>query len=109
MKNHSPGLIWVLIGVIGLGTWLIRVSFMALLGRVEQVPPMLGRILRFIPAAVLAALVLPALTHSTGELDLATDRFIAGAIAAVVAWRTKSVLATIGVGMASLWVLQAVG
>jgi branched-subunit amino acid transport protein len=54
-------------------------------------------------------LVLPALTHSTGDFDLATDRFIAGAIAGVVAWRTKSVLATIAIGMGSLWVLQAVG
>jgi branched-subunit amino acid transport protein len=109
MTTHSPALISVLIGIIGLGTWLIRLSFLALLGRVEQVPPMLGRILRFIPAAVLAALVLPALTHSTGEFDLATDRFIAGAIAGIVAWRTKSVLATIAIGMACLWLLQAVG
>ncbi|MEX0826346.1 MAG: AzlD domain-containing protein [Acidimicrobiia bacterium] len=109
MTSHSPALIWALIGMIGLGTWLIRLSFLALLGRVEHMPPMLGRILRFIPAAVLAALVLPALTHSTGEFELATDRFIAGAIAGVVAWRTKSVLATIVIGMGSLWILQAVG
>jgi branched-subunit amino acid transport protein len=109
VTTHSPLLIWVLIGTIGLGTWLIRLSFLALLGRVAEVPPALGRVLRFIPAAVLAALVLPALTHATGELNLATERFVAGALAAVVAWRTKNVLATITVGMAALWILQALG
>jgi branched-subunit amino acid transport protein len=109
MTTHSGAVIWVLVVLIGLGTWLIRLSFLALLGRVEQVPPTIGRVLRFIPAAVLAALVLPALTHSAGELDLATDRFAAGAFAAIVAWRTKNVLATIGVGMGALWLLQVLG
>jgi branched-subunit amino acid transport protein len=109
MTSHSPLLLWALIGSIGLGTWLIRLSFLALLDRVERVPPALGRVLRFIPAAVIAALVLPALTHATGEFDLGTDRFAAGLIAAVVAWRTRSVLATIAVGMGALWSLQALG
>lgn len=109
MTSHSPTLIWLLVGLIGVGTWLVRVSFIALLGRVEEVPPALGRVLRLIPAAVLAALVLPALTHSAGELDLASDRFVAGTLAAIVAWRTKSVLATISIGMSALWLFQALG
>lgn len=109
MTTHSSTLIWVLIGVAGLGTWLIRLSFIALLGRVAAIPDLAMRILRLIPAAVLAALVAPSLTHATGSFDLGTDRFIAGAVAAVVAWRTKNVLATIGVGMGLLWLLQAVG
>lgn len=109
MTTHSPALIWALVAMIGVGTWLIRLSFLALLGRVQRVPPAVGRVLRLIPAAVLAALVLPALTHAPGEFDLATDRFVAGAIAGVVAWRTKNVLATIAVGMVALWLLQAIG
>lgn len=109
MTSHSPLLLWALIWSIGLGTWLIRLSFLVLLGRVERVPPVLGRVLRFIPAAVLAALVLPALTHATGQFDLGTDRFAAGALAAVVAWQTRNVLATIAVGMGALWALQALG
>jgi len=104
----SPPLVWLLIGAIGIGTWVLRISFLALLGRVDQVPPTVARILRFIPAAVLAALVLPALTHATGEFDLTTDRFAAGLVAGLVAWRTRNVLATIAVGMGCLWLLQAV-
>jgi branched-subunit amino acid transport protein len=108
MTTLSPPLVWLLIGVIGIGTWVLRISFLALLGRVDQVPPTVARILRFIPAAVLAALVLPALTHATGEFDLTTDRFAAGLVAGLVAWRTRNVLATIAVGMGCLWLLQAV-
>ncbi len=108
MTTHSTTLIWFLMGVAGLGTWLIRLSFIALLGRVTAIPDLAMRILRLIPAAVLAAIVAPSITHASGTFDLGTDRFVAGVIAGVVAWRTKNVLATIGVGMGLLWLLQAV-
>ena len=107
MTTYSPAAIWGMITVIGIGTWLLRLSFIALLSRVVVVPPAVTRLLRLIPAAVLAAITAPALTHATGSFDLATARFAAGVIAAVVAWRTRNVAATIGVGMGALWVLQA--
>jgi branched-subunit amino acid transport protein len=109
MTTASPALVWVLIAIIGLGTFLIRVSFLALLGRVERVPDWAMRILRLIPAAVLAAIAAPALTHATGSFDLATDRFAAGVVAALVAWRTRNVVATLAVGMTILWILQGLG
>jgi branched-subunit amino acid transport protein len=34
-------------------------------------------------------------------------RLVAGAIAALVAWRTRNVFLTIAVGMAALWSAQA--
>lgn len=107
MTGHSTTTIWVLIGVIGLGTQLIRLSFLAILNRVETIPPMVGHVLRLIPAAVMAAIVVPGFTHAAGTFDLGTHRFLAGAIATVVAWRTRNVLATIGVGMTALWLLEA--
>ena len=107
MTAYSPTLIWVLIGVIGLGTWLIRVSFLALLGRIERVPEWGTRILRLIPAAILAAIAAPALTHATGSFDLLTGRFAAGVVAALVAWKTGNVIATLTAGMGALWLLQA--
>lgn len=109
MTTLSPTLIWILLGVAGLGTWLIRLSFIALLGRTAAIPDLAMRILRLIPAAVLAAIVTPSITHASGSFDLATDRFVAGVIAGLVAWRTKNVLATIGAGMGMLWLLQAIG
>ena len=99
----------MMIAIAAAGTWLIRLSFITLLGRVSVIPPLAMRILQLIPAAVLAAIIAPSLTHAYGSFDLGTDRFIAGLIAAMVAWRTKNVLATIGVGMGALWVLQALG
>jgi branched-subunit amino acid transport protein len=42
----------------------LRLSFIALLGRVET-PPFLGRALRFVPAAVLTAVVIPLLFYDT--------------------------------------------
>jgi branched-subunit amino acid transport protein len=109
MTPHSTSVVWWVIATIAVGTWLIRLSFIALLARVDVIPPLLLRILRLIPAAVLAAIVAPALTHATGVFDLATDRFVAGLGAGFVAWRTRNPLATIVAGMGLLWGLDALG
>jgi branched-subunit amino acid transport protein len=101
--------IWSLFLAIGLGTVLLRVSFIYLFGRIEM-PEWLRRALRFVPAAVLAALVFPALTHPApaGTLDISLHnvRLLAGLGGAIVAWRTRNVLLTIAIGMALLWILQ---
>ena len=101
--------IWLLFVAIGLGTFLLRFIFIYLFGKIEM-PDWLGRALRFVPAAALAALVFPALTHPSGHLDLSLHNFrlLAGLGGAVVAWRTRNVLLTILVGMALLWILQMV-
>jgi branched-subunit amino acid transport protein len=109
MTTYSPASMWILLAVIAAGTWGIRVSFIALFGRIETIPGWVLRILKLIPASVLAALVAPALTHGTGEFDLGTARLFAGVLAGLVAWRTKNVLATIAIGMGTLWILQALG
>lgn len=109
MTTYSPAAIWIMIAAVAAGTWAIRLSFIALFGRISVIPDWVLWVLRLIPAAVLAAIVAPALTHATGGFDLVTARFFAGIVAALVAWRTKDVLATIGVGMITLWVLQALG
>lgn len=109
MTTYSPAAVWLLLGLVAAGTWTIRISFIALFGRIETIPAWVLRILKLIPAAVMAALVAPALTHGTGEFDLATARLAAGIIAGLVAWKTKNVLATIGTGMVALWLLQAAG
>ncbi len=101
--------IWLLFLAVGLGTFTLRFLFIYLFGKIEM-PDWLRRALRFVPAAALAALVFPALTHPTGHLDLTLQNFrlLAGLGGALVAWRTRNVLLTILVGMALLWALQAV-
>jgi branched-subunit amino acid transport protein len=99
--------IWLVVLAASLGTFAIRLSFLALFGRLGEVPPWLERALKFVPAAVLTALVAPRLVYLDGTLALGVgnDRLLAGALAAVVAWRTESMLWTIVVGMVALWTL----
>lgn len=103
----SAGSVWLLFLAIGLGTFLLRFSFIYLFGKVEM-PDWLRRALRYVPAAVLAALVFPALTHPTGMLDISLNnaRLLAGLGGALAAWKTRNVLWTLVVGMALLWILQ---
>ncbi|WP_242393740.1 AzlD domain-containing protein [Anaeromyxobacter oryzisoli] len=97
------------LAVAGLVTFATRASFIALLGRVD-LPPVLGRALRFVPPAVLSAIIFPEVLLHDGapDLHLRNVRLLAGVIAAVVAWRTRNVVLTIAVGMAALWTAQAV-
>ncbi len=102
--------IWIIIVLIGLITLAIRLSFILLFGIIE-VPPALRRALRFVPPAVLSAIILPELLLRDGQvsLSLGNERLLAGGVAMVVAWRTKNVLLTIAVGMAALWLLRIIG
>jgi branched-subunit amino acid transport protein len=97
------------LAVAGVVTFAIRLSFIALLGKVT-LPPVLTRALRFVPPAVLSAIILPEMVLRNGAPDLTPSnaRLVAGVLAAAVAWRTRNVLLTIAVGMAALWTLQAV-
>lgn len=101
--------VWLILGLAGVGTFAIRYSFIGLLRRsADEIPELARRALRLIPAAVLAAIAAPSLTHPGATFDPWNERMLAGLVAAVVAWRTKNVLATITAGMATLWLLQAV-
>ena len=95
--------------VIGAGTYLTRLSFVAAFAR-SGVPIWMQAPLRYVAPAVLAAIVAPAVIAPAGAIDLSTanPRFLAGAIALLVAIRTRSVTWTIITGMAALWLLQAV-
>ncbi len=99
--------IWLVLIAGGLLTYATRLSFIFLLGRVE-VPAWLKRSLRFVPPAVLSAIIVPELTLHTGKLDLSIENFrlLAGILAIIVAWRTRNALLTIVVGMAALLILQ---
>lgn len=104
----SAASIWLLFLAIGLGTFTLRFLFIYLFGKIEM-PDWLRRALRFVPAAALAALVFPALTHPTGHLDISLQNFrlLAGLGGAVVAWKTRNVLLTLIIGMILLWILEA--
>ena len=104
----SQGWLWATIIIVGLLTFGIRLSFMLFMGKV-RILPTAQTALRFVPVAVLSALIAPGLFLPRGSLDLSFGnmRLIAGIVAILVAWRTKNVLLTIGIGMVCLLILQA--
>ncbi len=102
--------LWLVIIGMGIITYGIRLSMIVLLEKVE-IPTRLKQALRFVPPAVLSAIIFPELLQPGGRLDvsLGNERLMAGLLAMIVAWRTKNVLWTIIVGMAALWLLQTLG
>lgn len=100
---------WVVIVLGGLATYLIRASFLLAARRLATVPAWATDLLRMIPAAALAALVAPALLRPDAAFAPLGPQALAGALALAVAWWTRSVLLTIGVGLAAVggleWVL----
>lgn len=101
--------IWAVMVSVGALTFLTRLSFIALAGRWDA-PPLFRSALRFVPVAILTAIVVPELVMHTGTLDLTptNPRLLAGVLAILVAWRTKNTVLTIVIGMAAFWVLQAI-
>ncbi len=103
--SYADPMLWGAIVVIGILTYLIRLSFIGLFGYLDDIPSALERPLRYVPAAVLAALVVPALV-TLGDGGVAVDRLVGGALAVTVAWRTESVFATMAAGMGGLWIVR---
>ncbi|MCW8892996.1 MAG: AzlD domain-containing protein [Deltaproteobacteria bacterium] len=101
--------LWPVILGIGAGTFLIRFSFIWLLGR-SKVNTNLQRLLQFVPPAVLSALIMPSFIFpQQAEFSLENYRMWAGLFAGLVAWRTKNVLLTIASGLIALWILSLLG
>lgn len=100
--------LWWIMLAGGILTFSTRLSFIFLLDRLSP-PPWLYRGLRFVPVAVLTAIITPELLFHSGSLDisLSNHRLLAGMLACLIAWRTRSALLTILVGMAALLLLQA--
>ena len=97
---------WVMI-LGGLATFTIRAMFIILIGQ-REIPPLLRRALFFIPPAVLTAIILPELLFPKGHVNLSftNPNLLAGSVAVLVAWRTRSVLLTIVVGMVVFWAIN---
>ena len=96
--------VWLLIVSLSLLTFLLRGAFLVF-GSKLTLPASFDRIFRYIPAAILAAFVGPALVKNEGIVDYSFSNpyLLAGFVAIVIAARTKSILITLVVGMVSLW------
>ena len=98
--------LWIVILVVGALNYLSRLSFIAFFAR-REMPPLLARALKFVPAAMLTALIVPMIVApSLGPAGETMPRVIAAVLAAVIALATRSEMATIVAGMAALWALK---
>lgn len=94
---------------IGIGTYLLRLSFIGIVG--DRAMPEWALVpLRFVAPAVLAALIAPAVLLNNGALDLSpasNPRAVAALVALLLAWKTRSVPVVIAAGLMVVWALQA--
>jgi len=99
---------WWLIGGMMLVTFGVRYATLAIVGRMRM-PELLERALRYVPVAVLTAIVVPAALLPRGTLAVALDNahLWAGLAAVLVAWRFNHLLPTIVIGMAVFFAWRA--
>ncbi|MEE9453684.1 MAG: AzlD domain-containing protein [Paracoccaceae bacterium] len=98
--------IWLTIIGLGIGTYLIRYSFIGLMGD-KDLPPWLTRHLRYVPVAVMPGLIAPLTVwpEATGGVP-DPARLTAAAVALLIGAVFRSVLGAIFGGMATLYALQ---
>jgi branched-subunit amino acid transport protein len=91
----------VLVASMAAVTFLVRWPVLALMSRVTLPQTMLDG-MKFIPPAVLAAIIAPAMLMPSGQIDLHPSNayLAAGIVAGLLAWRTRNLLATIMFGIA---------
>ena len=95
--------------VAGVGTYLLRVSAIALVGRGGGIPPKVGHAIRLIPPAVLAAIVADSLILHGGYLNSRPSWYAGALVAAVVVRRSGSAAWAMATAMAVVWLLQGIG
>ena len=101
--------IWVVILVLGLGTFLIRFSFIGMVGD-RALPGWVLRMLRYVPVAVMPGLVAPLVVWPavTGGAPDAPRLIAAAAALGIGAWR-RSVIGAVVAGMVALYLASLVG
>jgi branched-subunit amino acid transport protein len=95
--------LWAVIFAVGALNYLSRLSFIVFFAR-RSMPPAIARALRYVPAAMLTALVVPMVVEP-GALDASSPKIVAAIVATVVAYFNLGTLWTLSVGMASLWLV----
>lgn len=105
--SYSTAAVWALIIALGIGTFLIRFSFLGLIGE-RKLPDWALRHLRYTPVAVIPGLIAPlvAWPQATGGSP-DPGRLAAAAVTAIAGYLTGNVLVAILSGMATLYAALA--
>ncbi|MHA7887705.1 AzlD domain-containing protein [Roseicyclus sp.] len=105
--SYTDAQLWVIILALGVGTFLIRFSFLGILGN-RELPPWLLRHLRYTAVGILPAMVTPLVLWpeaTGGTLD--PVRVAAAVVGLGVGLWTKNAIWAIVSGMGSFWALGA--
>lgn len=100
-------MIWVIIIISGLITFAMRFIFLTPV-MPSNLSPTATTAMRLVPIAVLWTIVVAEIVLDGGQIaDFTTNpRLIAAFGAGLIAWRTKSVILTIGCGLPLLWLVE---
>lgn len=95
--------VWLVLLLGGIFTYLTRAFFIFLFG-LWEIPSWVKEFLRFVPPAVLSALIVPELFMQSGKvfISLGNVRLLAGIVATLTAILTKNTLWTILSGIACM-------
>lgn len=101
----DPSYVWTIIIFLGLGTWLIRFSFLGLIGD-RALPAYVKRMLNYTAVAVLPGISAPMVLHSAnGAFE--PIRLIAALAILVIGVLTQSLMKSIGAGLLIYFGLNA--
>jgi branched chain amino acid efflux pump len=99
----------ILLTLVGMGivTYLTRMFFL-ISKKDEGMPKFVVRSLKFVPVAVLSAIVAPLILAPEGRLTLTYDSpyFIAGFVTFVIAYLSKNLIVTVFGGMAVILIVK---
>jgi branched-subunit amino acid transport protein len=101
--TYTTAEIWLIIILLGIGTFLIRFSFLGIIGD-RPMPPIVLRLLRYTPVAVLPGMVAPLVIWPAATAGAPDPvRLIAAVVTLLVGVWKKNVMWAIGSGAGTLY------
>lgn len=91
---------------VGVGTYITRAVFILALAK-KRIPDHVLVALSFVGPAVLGALVIAVLIDSDGQVAIGVPEAVALLVGGLIAYKTRSHILTLVVGMVVFWVLRA--
>jgi len=98
---------YLLFSVIAISSLVVKGLFLCFVPS-HKLPSCLESTLRYIPPAALSALVAPSIIYAKGHegMVISSPRILAGAIAFLVALKSRNIFVTIVSGMIMLWIFS---
>lgn len=107
MNTIAPEYFWTNVFFLMIGTIGIRISIIAVSGRI-QINERWREIFSYIPAAILPAFVAPAVVLHHGHVNwvFGKERLLILVAASLICFLTRSTLATIAFGLVMLYLIS---